>query len=95
MVELKIKQIDPKTREALLEAPDGFLVAVPPLAEHFNVGDIFTIEDELWQQWRDFWALGPPIAQWVEMAELKRHTYNNKVWIPLYAATKPLCTESA
>jgi hypothetical protein len=88
MVELKIKQIDPKTRQALLEAPDGFLVAVPPLPEHFNVGDIFTVEDELWRQWRDFWALGPPIEQWVEMADLKRHTYNNKVWIPLYAANK-------
>jgi hypothetical protein len=88
MIELRIKQIDPGTRAAILEAPDGFLVAVPPLPERFAVGDIFTVDDELWQQWREAWAAGPPIAQWVEMADLKKHTYNNKVWVPLYAANK-------
>jgi hypothetical protein len=89
MIELKIKQIDPVTRIAILEAPDGFVVKVPdPLPERFVVGDIFDVDDALWQKWRDFWALGPPIAQWVEMADMKRHTYNNKVWIPLYAQHK-------
>lgn len=89
MIDLRIKHIDPKTRSAIVEAPDGFVVQlIEPLPSELAVGDTLSIDDELWQQWRDSWASGPPIAQWVEMAELKKHTYNNKVWIPLYAEKK-------
>jgi hypothetical protein len=87
MIDLTIKQIDPKTRNATVEAPDGFVVRLlDQLPDHLAVGETISIDDELWQQWRKAFALGPPPdARWFEMADLKRHTYNNKVWIPLYA----------
>lgn len=48
---------------------------------------MLSIDDDLWQQWQAYWAGGPPNtkAQWFEMDELKKRTFDNKVWIPLYA----------
>ena len=89
MIDLTIKDIDPKTRSAIVEAPDGSIVQlIDPLPDHFVVGDTIGIDDALWEKCQKFWAQGPPIAKWVEMADLKKHTYNNKVWIPLYTQHK-------
>src|SRR5258705_620900 len=89
MIDLTIKEIDPKTRSAIVEAPDGSIVQlIDPLPDHFVVGGTIGIDEAVWEKWQKFWASGPPIAQWVEMSDLKKHTYNNKVWIPLYAQHK-------
>jgi hypothetical protein len=89
MIDLKIKSIEPDTRRFVLEAPDGFTVQVlDPLPPRFQAGDIFAIEDDLWQQWKEYRAAGPPSKmslEWFEMADLKKYTFENKVWIPLYA----------
>jgi hypothetical protein len=80
--------MEPDSRRFTLEAPDGFVVHVlDPLPEHLSVGDTLGIEDNLWQQWQEYWAGGPPDmnAEWFEMDELKSRTFDNKVWIPLYA----------
>jgi hypothetical protein len=89
VLDLKIKSIEPETRRFVLEAPDGFTVHVlDPLPARFQAGDTFAIEDDLWEEWKKYWAAGPPpdiSLEWFEMADLKKHKFENKVWIPLYA----------
>jgi hypothetical protein len=89
MIDLKIKSIEPDTRRFVLEAPDGFTVQVlDPLPARFQAGDTLAIEDDMWQQWKEYWAAGPPPSmslEWFEMADLKKYRFENKVWIPLYA----------
>jgi hypothetical protein len=73
----------------MLEAPDGFTVQVlDALPAQFKAGDSLAIEDDLWRKWKEYWAAGPPPDMslvWFEMADLKKHIFENKVWIPLYA----------
>jgi len=83
--------MQPESRHFELEAPDGFVVRVlDALPEHMQVGESLSVDDELWQQWVDYWAEGPPAitVDWFEMADVKKHAFRNKVWIPLYADEK-------
>jgi len=88
MIDLTIKSLQPETRQFELEAPDGFVVRIlDPLPRHMEVGEKFA---KLWQQWKDDWAKGPPpvSVEWFGMVDAKRHSFTNKVWVPLYASEK-------
>jgi hypothetical protein len=85
-VDLTVRRIDSETGHALVEAPDGFVVKLPELPEGVTVGETIGVDDALWQKWRESWSLTNP--EWFEMKDLKKHTYNNKVWIPLYTQHK-------
>jgi len=56
-------------------------VKLPELPEGVTAGETIGVDDALWQKWRESWSLTNP--EWFEMKDLKKHTYNNKVWIPL------------
>jgi hypothetical protein len=89
VIDLKIVSVEPETRHFMLEAPDGFTIQVlDPLPARFKAGDTLAIEDDLWRQWKEYWATGPSpdmSLEWFEMADLKKHRLENKVWIPVYA----------
>jgi hypothetical protein len=56
VVDLKVLQINPETREAIVEGPGGFIFKLPePVPDGVQVGETVGVVEELWDEWKTFW----------------------------------------
>jgi hypothetical protein len=63
-IDLKVLQIDPATREAIVEGPGGYIFKLPePVPDPVQVGEVIGVVEELWNEWKASWEQGPPDSQ--------------------------------
>jgi hypothetical protein len=60
-IDLKVLQIDPTTREAIVEGPGGYIFKLPePVPDPVQVGEIIGVVEDLWNEWKSYWEQDAP-----------------------------------